>query len=556
MFDVVLINPAGYRGTPRRGPYELTGFQTQLELLGLTTTLWDIQAEVGAEILPFPGGHLDAIEATLRQTPSRCYFLTSRTTAGPWVIEIARLAKALSPSSIVMVYAPRIEPRLARTIARHSYIDVLIPSSAESKAGLIVQEMLLSPSLATKKDASVIAARTDETGSWLPASSSDFVIGSIWISPDRTIGAVQIGRGCPDRCTFCAAHLGSGGNPQYATAEQIVRAAHVAFERLAKDCRLFVMLETENLTSNRTLIANIVNVRRENGYLFRWGAYGRIDHMDDEMRTMLIDGGCTFIFFGLESASRRLRKILGKYYDDSVVIERIKSLSNAGVRTQSSFIFGIPGETYDEFCATAEMMAEVVWAGGFVDWTPLRIEAGSAMERMVAKHPRRLLHESELFLDVIEGGLNPEEIDADAGYRMYGLEMEGFDIDRACVMARRWRTLLLTAPLAAYIIRHGLKFSIQETLNYLAMEQTVVNEATPVTWKKSSSASDFLSAICLYETGQLANSCESKVDCIGIGMLYADLRLRPHLLPRVFHLPWWGKSCLESLDECLSSLRV
>jgi hypothetical protein len=290
------------------------------------------------------------------------------------------------------------------------------------------------------------------------------------------------------------------------------------------------------LISATDLVAEICDRRRAASAIFLWGAYGRIDDIDDIVQARLREGGCRFLFFGIESASPRLLKILGKQFDVSMTVPRVKALIQDGIQTQCSFIFAIPSETQAEFLATAELMAQVAWAGSFVDWSPLRIEADSAMERIAQRVPQRILSESELFRDMTAAGLDVRTFDPDAAYRAYGLEMANMDVDFGCKVARRWRRLLTEAPLTMYILHKGLGLTIPE----LAMSPDRVSGCDSRMWEDAHQAKGFIDDFfenevrCNTMTGDRLNRH------VSLGLIYGDIRKAPDLIPRVFSLHWWG----------------
>lgn len=527
--DVLIVNPAGYRGTPRRGPYELEEFRAQCEANGLRTAFVDFQADVGAGRMPFPGGHIEAIGEVLGHNRARCILTTMRTTAGPWVLEMARLAKELDRGCKVAVYAPRIESRVRRIVERKdSVLDLLIPTGRERNVAAWIKELLKPPA-----SDGIVGTPT----AMVLEAAGTFELAQPWISPDRTIAAVQVGRGCPERCTFCAAHIGRGAVPAYAQTEAIVAAATEAFELLDARRRLFVMLETENLISAKNLVADICERRRTTGANFLWGAYGRIDDVDALVHAQLREGGCRFLFFGIESASPRLLKVLGKQFDVSMTVPRVKALFEDGIRTQCSFIFAIPSETRAEFLATAELMAQVAWAGSFVDWTPLRIEADSAMERIAQRVPHRILRESELFRDMSSAGVDARAFDPDAAYRAYGVEMADMDVDFACVVARRWRRLLTEAPLTMYILHKGLGLTVPE----MAMRTDLVRGSDSSMWEEAEQEKEFIDDFFENEVRYNTMTDERQARPASFELIYVDLRKAPDLIPRVFSLHWWGR---------------
>jgi radical SAM family protein len=562
MVDVVLINPAGYSGTARRGPYELAVFQSQLIEAGISAELFDIQQEVGNARIPYPHGHIPAVMAKIAGLRARVYIITIRTSAGPWAHGIAKAIKAIYADCIIAAYAPRIEKRIRRVMLKDNCFDVLlVPTPARSMISLV--SALLEINDASVEALQALASTTQECSPKdndpAPArqqNAGSYEIGIPWISADRTIAAVNVGRGCPDRCTFCAAPIGLGGSPRYAPAEQIAKAAQSAFDGLDLERRLFVMLETENLTSNRLLVREIAQERERNRYDFLWGAYGRIDHMDDEFQQFLATSGCRFLFFGIESASPRLLKILGKHFDPNSVLQKLHSLKKLGITTQSSLMFGIPTETFDEFIETVGLAAEIAWMGGYIDLTPMRIEAGTPMERMTAHHPLRMMRNNELFHDLTEAGIIPEHCNPDMAYRIYALDLPGFDIDSACLSSKRLRIAFMHWPLTTYILHHGLQLSIRYLANFTANHLTSGQGRVDHLWMQTLldeqpvSAKAFLSEMfeferTLWEFDGVA-CAQGRPSHYMIEPLYETLRSNPAAIPRVFGLPWWSASSQSS----------
>lgn len=549
MLDLLLINPAAYRGNPRRGPYELATLLEQVSRAGYSAKLFDVQDAVGRGVFPFPIGHLNSVEQALVRLDSRIVLITFRTSGGPWALELARSYRQLYPESILIAFAPRIEERLHRFMERDDTFDALfigrpeatildLVANVSDKGGAGLED---TPGLLIRLPDGRLR-RTKEPAGHIVLDQSPLV--EPWISSDRSIAAIHVGRGCPDRCTFCAAHLGTGAQPRYLSAERVVREAEEAFRRLDPAHPRLVMLETENLTSNRVLIEDIGAERSRRGFQFQWGAYGRIDHIDETMRRLLRESGCCFLFMGLETGSKRLQKILGKNFDLATVIPRIRSLHCDGILTLSSFMFGIPGERYEDFVATAQLISDVVWAGGCIDWTPLRIEAGSGLERLVVSHPTKLLTGTELYLDLAEAGERPNEIDPEIGYRMYGLDLPHLDIDVAVAVAFAWRRLLINAPITTYTLKAGLNVEISVLLERLKLDppetpQAFLQWALRICAETQPAASPFVSELASHELSMDRPTAEGPR--YNIESLYPWMRRDPAITPRAFSLQWWGQ---------------
>lgn len=549
VLDILFINPAAYRGGMRRGPYELAALDRIVSTSGRSSALLDLQHLASAGEIPFPHHYLEAVETRIAQREARIYFITVRTTGGPWSVEIARIIRRLHPGSVIVFYGPRIERRITDFMRRSDLVDVACVARPEQIIGALVD--------AVRDGAEVVASvpglvvrRADGTLLTTPTPSETVAAKESpivpWVSDDRTVGAIHVGRGCPKRCTFCSAPLGEGSVPRYKPASLIVAEAQATYERLDQHRSSFVMLEAENLLSNRTLIEAVAAMRTERSANFRWGAYGRIEDVDEEMTALLLAAGCRFLFFGIETGSSRLQRVLGKPFDLSIVVPTTAKLNELGIITQCSFIFGLPGETLRDACLSAELMARIAWAGGFIDWTPLRIEAGTAMERL-AGDDLQLLRHSELFVDLTDAGLDPETIDPVMGYRMYGVRTE-FDLDAFCAVAAAWRVALVAAPLSTYVLHQGLGYEVGELIADLLRPghaAVPLERILTLTEERDPAAVPFVADLLRFEAavaGLKEPESGARAPFYNVHLVYDVIRRRPASIPTLFGLPWWRRT--------------
>jgi radical SAM superfamily enzyme YgiQ (UPF0313 family) len=563
VLDILFINPAAYRGGMRRGPYELAALDRIVAASGKTSALLDLQHMASSGEISFPGNYLDAVGTLIAQREARIYFITVRTTGGPWSVEIAKIIRRLHPRSAVVLYGPRIERRITDFMRRSPLVDLACVARPEQIICALVEAVREGTAQALANVPGLVVRRADGTLLTTPslseaAAAEDSPIVP-WVSDDRTVGAIHVGRGCPRRCTFCSAPLGEGGVPRYKPASLIVAEAQATYERLDRQRSSFVMLEAENLLSNRALIETLASLRAKRGADFRWGAYGRIDDVDEEMSALLLQAGCRFLFFGIETGSSRLQRTLGKPFDLDIVVPTISKLNELGIITQCSFIFGLPGETLRDACLSAALMARIAWARGFVDWTPLRIEAGTAMERL-AGDDLQLLRRSELFVDLTEAGVDPEAVDPVMGYRMYGVRTD-FDLDAFCSVAAAWRGALVAAPLSTYVLHHGLGYEIADLIAHLLRTDDAAvpfDSILTLTEKREPAAVPFVANLLQFEAA-VANlkdpASRRHAPLYNVHLVYDVIRRRPASMPALFGLPWWrgaerttGRSATASLE--------
>ncbi|MFN7976236.1 MAG: radical SAM protein [Acidobacteriota bacterium] len=185
------------------------------------------------------------------------------------------------------------------------------------------------------------------------------------------VWAIVTTRGCPYPCTFCSAAANGG------KLIRRRRAANVAAEvtRLHRDFGIReIHVWDDNFTFYREhamtvsdAIARLslpVTLSMPNGV--------RIDALDDEVLVAMRRAGFYSLGFGIESGVERVRKLMGKTFDNRLVKETIRRVKGHGFQTVGFFILGYPGETREEMAASSRFPDEVgLDFASFGNYTPL-----------------------------------------------------------------------------------------------------------------------------------------------------------------------------------------
>jgi radical SAM superfamily enzyme YgiQ (UPF0313 family) len=86
-----------------------------------------------------------------------------------------------------------------------------------------------------------------------------------------------------------------------------------------------------------------------------WTCNLRPDSIKAETFTDIKRAGCTGIFFGIESGSQRVQKLIGKNLDISKTRRTIEAAVASGIRVETSFIVGFPWETREDLQETLSL---------------------------------------------------------------------------------------------------------------------------------------------------------------------------------------------------------
>jgi len=91
---------------------------------------------------------------------------------------------------------------------------------------------------------------------------------------------------------------------------------------------------------------------------FFWGCSARTDCVDEELIELMSKAGCRGIFFGIETGSRRMQKIIDKGLELNDSADRVRSCDKFKINTAVSLMAGFPDETMDDLRDTAAFFVD------------------------------------------------------------------------------------------------------------------------------------------------------------------------------------------------------
>jgi anaerobic magnesium-protoporphyrin IX monomethyl ester cyclase len=147
--------------------------------------------------------------------------------------------------------------------------------------------------------------------------------------------------GCPHACDFCS-------KPVYGDLfrrrsmdrimEEIRDIRSLGYDGLwiADDC---FTLDTEHV---RRFCERMIreNLRME------WTCLSRTDGLSEEVIDLMRGAGCRKMFFGLESGSNEVLRLMNKHTTVEKSEQTVRMISGKGIRTAGFFMVGYPGENY------------------------------------------------------------------------------------------------------------------------------------------------------------------------------------------------------------------
>ena len=163
----------------------------------------------------------------------------------------------------------------------------------------------------------------------------------------HTVTSIITSRGCPFACDFCSHPIfgssfreRSPGN----IADEVEQVLKLGYER--------VFFQDDCFTLTKKRVIQFCDEVDGRGLKFGWECLSRVDNMDKETALRMRKAGCDQVFFGLESGSERVLKIMNKSATPDQGRIAVEAAHEAGLKTGAFFIFGYPGDDDESMLET------------------------------------------------------------------------------------------------------------------------------------------------------------------------------------------------------------
>ncbi|MBU0755002.1 MAG: radical SAM protein, partial [Planctomycetes bacterium] len=194
-------------------------------------------------------------------------------------------------------------------------------------------------------------------------------------------------RGCIFRCSFCAESACFLKYRSYPARRIVDEFKHVLGH---SNVRTPVKLNFNDSLLNGDLKAleefadQVIN---DPGLKAQWYCMMALrKEMSDELIEKLAKAGCRNVFFGMESASPKVLKMMRKTHDPETASRLIRKMHEQGIEVCLSIIVGHPGEGESEFYETLNFLRKHAKFVKHILLHPLTLCAGSALSKNLEKY--------------------------------------------------------------------------------------------------------------------------------------------------------------------------
>ena len=189
-------------------------------------------------------------------------------------------------------------------------------------------------------------------------------VGDIYRPPSEAYSLlVQVTIGCShNKCTFC--NMFKEKQFKVRNPEEVLEVLAWARSHYSRVERIFLCDGDALCLANHKLIRILDYIRENFPECGRVTTYGRatdaLRKTDEELRE-LREHGMTMVYLGAESGSARVLEMVNKGETREQLIQGVKRLENAGIKTSVTFISGLAGpDMWEEHAIeTGKMIAEM-----------------------------------------------------------------------------------------------------------------------------------------------------------------------------------------------------
>jgi len=198
--------------------------------------------------------------------------------------------------------------------------------------------------------------------------------------PKADVLKLDVGRGCPFKCTYCTTNSFFSKKYRTKSAERIIREMEAAYEKSKITSFSFAH---DLFTFNNKFVIDFCSKLTEHNEIkkrnYKWTCSARIDCVSEELIGQMKSAGCESIFFGIESGSKKIQKNIKK----NLSFKNIRKIANkcmqVNLKIYASFILGFPDETKTDIEKTLKLILELACKGAFVQASELAILPGTPL---------------------------------------------------------------------------------------------------------------------------------------------------------------------------------
>lgn len=167
------------------------------------------------------------------------------------------------------------------------------------------------------------------------------------------VSVVMTGRGCVNRCNFCY-RLENG--IRFRSIDTVIQEMKLLRERYGV---VHFSMQDELFIASKKRLLDFKAAIAKSGMKITFNCDVRVDVFDEEIADSLVECGCVFCNFGLESSDQSVLDAMGKRTTVEQNIRAVKIAKSAGMGVGLNFLWGNIGDTEESLKSNVKLIREL-----------------------------------------------------------------------------------------------------------------------------------------------------------------------------------------------------
>jgi len=308
---------------------------------------------------------MDVPEAIMSQDPQVVGFSTM-CNSYHLLLRLARRCKEINPEVQVIFGGPQASLTARETVAHFPQVDLVVRGEAENTIVEVMQSLPQRQALAR------LSGVTFKDGNQVIHTPPPEPIKDLDMLPQPDYGLlpnlnsityipIEVGRGCPFRCTFCSSRNLLGYGFRIRSPENLARL----LKTIVRDYGIRNFLfEHDGFNIDRYWLWEFCLALNRENLDISWTCFSRIDCLDDEILEHLAAAGCKGVTLGIETGSQRMQKLIRKKLQVDRVVPTARLIMNHQIEFYATFIVGFPEESLEDMVQTIKLRTALNFVGG------------------------------------------------------------------------------------------------------------------------------------------------------------------------------------------------
>lgn len=336
---------------------------------GLNVTFFDLNKTIHLEKRVYNDFLEDLAEDLLNSELDYMGFYT-RSDLLPRVLLCAEKVKNKCPNIQIILGGPGTFSVESEILENFPFIDIIVMGEGELTmkelfcSGKLSDDLSLINGIAYKKNKKVIInpeRELVEDLDSLPYPIRFTEIDKAYIQNNVPIG-IEAGRGCPYDCSFCSTSPFWKRKYRVKSPKRLLDEVEILYN---KGYTYFTFIH-DNLLVSEKYVLELADEFRKRQFKISWLCSARIDNINELIVSSVKECGCDSIYFGVETGSSRMQKIMGKNIKIEDIDNVLAICDKYKIKSTKSFIVGFEEETLNDINDTlyvAIKTANCKWNG-------------------------------------------------------------------------------------------------------------------------------------------------------------------------------------------------